>query len=271
MGHVGTSSPVVEAEHKQTIDTDLKQALVKETEITTTKDMDDEERELDMSILEEVGIMTSSFHEEEETHVRSPVEERLSLSPLADHQHRDQGAFERRSSSPATDQEELALDRMLMEEVDAFGSVESIASVEKENYAVPSPEQSFYAPRTPSPMQESRYRERLQSGYTGQPRSALEVIKDTLSQSQLPTPPRSSPNVSVIKGQDVLLKKMETTELNNSAAQLHSAYSSSRQNKAQPKREANEMDVVAEAISQVMAPYQYVIIICKSSSCVNPN
>ncbi|GAB5592520.1 hypothetical protein Unana1_07420 [Umbelopsis nana] len=240
--------------------TPLPETVSSHTEVEQTEAItniiDDEERELDMSLLEEVEGMTAAFEDDKDSQGRSPEPERLSLSSDAENRKRKSDASERRASGTVSDQEELALDRMLMEEVDAFGSVESVESVEKENYAAPSPERSYYAPRTPSPIQEYRYRERLQSGYTGQPRSALEVIKDTLSQSQLPTPPRSSPNVSVIKNQDVLLKKMETSELNRSAAQLQSSYSASRQNKSQLRREANEMDVVAEAISQVLAPYQ---------------
>ncbi|KAI9284391.1 hypothetical protein BC943DRAFT_381334 [Umbelopsis sp. AD052] len=221
--------------------------------------VDDEERNLDMSLLEEVeGLNDNAPHQDDddESQPRSPLQDARESSLEAYHQEHKEKIQGRSSPSPITDHEEQALDRLLLEEVDAFGSAESIVSLEKENKAIASPEPSFYAERTPSPVQELRYHERLQSGYNGQPRSALEVIRDTLSQNQLPTPPRSSPNVNVIKGQDVLLKKMEITDLNRSFAQLHASYTSTRQNRAEPKREANEMDVVSEAVGQVMAPYQ---------------
>ncbi|KAI8578970.1 hypothetical protein K450DRAFT_244364 [Umbelopsis ramanniana AG] len=228
---------------------------VKEAELPATI-VDEEERNLDMTLFEEVeGLNDTPHHDDEDSQPRSPLEDQRKFSLEAYHQEYKEKTQERPSPSPSTDPEEHALDRLLLEEVDAFGSAESIVSIEKENKAFASPEPSFYAARTPSPVQELRYHERLQSGYSGQPRSALEVIRDTLSQNQLPTPPRSSPNVSVTKGQDVLLKKMETTDLNRSFAQLHASYTSTRQNRAEPRREANEMDVVSEAIGQVMAPY----------------
>ncbi|CAO3687849.1 unnamed protein product [Umbelopsis ramanniana] len=228
----------------------------KEAEIPATV-VDEEERNLDMTLFEEVEGMNTPHHDDEDSQPRSPVQDQRSPSPEAYHreEHKEK-AQARPPPSPSPDHEEQALDRLLLEEVDAFGSAESIVSLEKENKAIASPEPSFYATRTPSPVQGQQYHERLQSGYSGQPRSALEVIRDTLSQNQLPTPPRSSPNISVTKGQDVLLKKMETTDLNRSFAQLHASYTSTRQNRTEPRREANEMDVVSEAIGQVMAPYQ---------------
>jgi hypothetical protein len=228
----------------------------KEADISATI-VDEEERNLDMTLLEEVGGLNAPHHDDENSQPRSPLQDQRRSSPEAYHQEHEEKAQGRSPPpSPSTDHEEQALDRLLLEEVDAFGSGESIVSIEKENKAIASPEPSFYPTRTPSPAQELRYHERLQSGYSGQPRSALEVIRDTLSQNQLPTPPRSSPNISVTKGQDVLLKKMETTDLNRSFAQLHASYTSTRQNRAEPRRETNEMDVVSEAIGQVMAPYQ---------------
>lgn len=228
----------------------------KEAEIPATV-VDEEERNLDMTLFEEVEGMNTPHHDDEDSQPRSPVQDQRSPSPEAYHgeEHKEK-AQARSPPSPSPDHEEQALDRLLLEEVDAFGSAESIVSLEKENKAIASPEPSFYATRTPSPVEGLQYHERLQSGYSGQPRSALEVIRDTLSQNQLPTPPRSSPNISVTKGQDVLLKKMETTDLNRSFAQLHASYTSTRQNRTEPRREANEMDVVSEAIGQVMAPYQ---------------
>lgn len=227
----------------------------KQAEISATV-FDEEERKLDMTLFEEVEGLNAPHHDDEDSQPRSPVQDQRSPSPEAYHQEHEEKAQASPPPSPSPDHEEQALDRLLLEEVDAFGSAESIGSLEKENKAIASPEPSFYATRTPSPHQDQRYHERLQSGYSGQPRSALEVIRDTLSQNQLPTPPRSSPNISVIKGQDVLLKKMETTDLNRSFAQLHASYTSTRQNRTEPRREANEMDVVSEAIGQVMAPYQ---------------
>jgi hypothetical protein len=243
----------VEAEPSLSISHDSQPT--KEAEIPATV-VDEEERNLDMTLFEEVEGLNAPHHDDEDSQPRSPVQDQRSPSPEAYHQEHKEKAQARPPPSPSPDHEEQALDRLLLEEVDAFGSAESIGSLEKENKAIASPEPSFYAIRTPSPVQDLRYHERLQSGYSGQPRSALEVIRDTLSQNQLPTPPRSSPNISVTKGRDVLLKKMETTDLNRSFAQLHASYTSTRQNRTEPRREANEMDVVSEAIGQVMAPYQ---------------
>ncbi|KAH8549638.1 hypothetical protein BGW37DRAFT_522302 [Umbelopsis sp. PMI_123] len=249
----GNQDDIEEAEPIQPISTDIQPT--NEVEVGATI-VDEEEQKLDMTLLEEVEGLSASYEDDEASQPRSPLVEERSLSPEPYEQEHKKNVQPRPSPSPSVDHEEQALDQLLMQEVDAFGSAESMASLEKENKAIVSPEPSLYETRTPSPVQEMRYHERLQSGYTGQPRSALEVIKDTLTQNQLPTPPRSSPNVSVTKGQDVLLKKMEATDLNRSVAQLRSSYTSTRQNRAEPRRETNEMDVVSEAIGQVMAPYQ---------------
>ncbi|CAM0134970.1 hypothetical protein VKS41_000455 [Umbelopsis sp. WA50703] len=237
------------------------------------REIDDEERELDKSLIDEVDMMTTEYEDDNSERRRSSLGEekwsstRRKESSISERSRIKQQEYktsyeivdnehDRKSASPASDEEEQALDQLLMQEVDAFEDAESVLSVEKENNGVIPPRRSSLLPRTPSPLLDNQYRERLQSGYMGQPRSALEVIRDTLSQSQLPTPPRSSPKVKVTKGQEVLLKRMETTELNRSAAQLQSSYNSIRPNRRGPQRELNEMDVVAETINEVITPYQ---------------
>ncbi|KAJ2962861.1 hypothetical protein NQZ79_g2057 [Umbelopsis isabellina] len=228
------------------------------------REIDEEERELDKSLIDEVEMMTTEYQDDISERRRSSNGRKVSSTSERSHiKHQAyQTSYEveesdhvRKPAGPASDEEEQALDQLLMQEVDAFEDADSAMSVEKENNAVPARHASLL-PRTPSPLFDNQYRERLQSGYMGQPRSALEVIRDTLSQSQLPTPPRSSPKVKVTKGQEVLLKRMETTELNRSAAQLQSSYNALRPNRPGPQRELNEMDVVAEAINEVITPYQ---------------
>lgn len=238
--------------------------------------IDDEERELDKSLIDEVEMMTTEYQDDITERRRWSIDERRqssngrkesSTSERSHIKHQvHQTSYEavesdymQKPASPASDEEEQALDQLLMEEVDAFEDADSAMSVEKENNGRVPPRRTSLLPRTPSPLFDNQIRERLQSGYMGQPRSALEVIRDTLSQSQLPTPPRNSPKVKVTKGQEVLLKRMETTELNRSAAQLQSSYDSIRPNRPGPQRELNEMDVVAEAINEVITPYQYVL------------